>query len=163
VEGGNIFDPTNVGMDLIKLVQLNNADCYAFMKSGDGKVYELKFNVKFTGPFSFTAQQKREFIRPDLITPATKWQGAKNGVIYIASGTKVVRYNPVNQEVKELATTFGGKEITMLKLSEDEETLLVGTEGIVWFTNIQTGQGGSLIKKIEGIPGAPVDMAIRTN
>ncbi|HMI03883.1 MAG TPA: PKD-like family lipoprotein [Pedobacter sp.] len=163
VEGGNIFDPMNVGMDLIKLVQLNNADCYAIMKSADGKIYELKFNVKFTGPFSFTAQQKREFIRPDLVTPTTKWQGAKNGVIYIASGTKVVRYNPVNQEVKDLVTNFGGKEITMLKLSEDEETLLVGTDGTIWFTNIKTGEGGSLIKKIEGIPGAPVDMAIRTN
>lgn len=163
VEGSNIFDPINVGMDLVKLIQLNNTDCYAYVKNQEGKLYELKFNVKFTGPFTFTAQQKREFIRPDLVTANTKWQGAKNGVIYIASGTKVVRYNPVNQEVKDLATNFDGKEITMLKLSEDEETLMVGTEGTIWFTNIKTGEGGSLIKKIEGIPGSPVDMASRTN
>lgn len=161
VEGADIFDPTNVGMDLIKLVQLNNADCYGYMKAADGKIYELKFNVNFTGPFTFRSQQKREFIRPDLITADTKWQGAKSGVIYIASGSKVVRYNPINNEFRELATDFGGKAITMLKLSDDEETLMVGTENTVWVTNITTGQNGSLVKKIEGIPGNPVDIEIR--
>ncbi|HKG08225.1 MAG TPA: hypothetical protein VKB19_17295, partial [Pedobacter sp.] len=164
VEGAEIFNPLNVGMDLIKLIQLNNADCYAFMRNGaEGKLYELKFNVKFTGPFTFSAQQKREFKRPELITADTKWQGAKNGVIYIASAGKVFRYNPINEEFRELATNFGGTAITMLKLSEDEETLLVGNEGTIWFTSIKTGDNGLLIKKIEDIPGNPVDMAIRTN
>jgi len=164
VEGAEIFNPLNVGMDLIKLVQLNNADCYSFMRNGtEGKLYELKFNVKFTGPFTFTAQHKREFKRPELITSDTKWQGAKNGVIYFSSGGKVFRYNPINEEFKELATSFGGTAITMLKLSEDEETLMVGTEGTIWFTNIKTGENGSFLKKIEDIPGSPVDMVIRTN
>jgi len=164
VEGASIFDPMNVGMDLIKLIQLNNADCFAFMKAGpEGKIYELKFNVKFTGPFTFTSQHKREFKRPELINADTRWQGAKNGVIYISSGGKVFRYNPINEEFRELATNFGGTPITMLKLSEDEETLMVGNAGTIWFTNIKTGENGSLIKKIENIPGSPVDMAIRTN
>ncbi|TCD02762.1 hypothetical protein EZ437_01870 [Pedobacter psychroterrae] len=161
VEGASIFDPMNVGMDLVKIVQLNNADCYAYVKGPEGKLYELKFNVNFTGPFTFRSQQKREFIRPDLVTADTKWQGAKNGVIYIASGSKVVRYNPVNEEIRELATNFGGKPITMLKLSEDEETLMVGTENTIWITNITTGANGSLIRKIEGIPGNPVDVENR--
>ena len=161
VSSTTAFDPINVGLDLIKMLQLNNADCFAYMKNPEGKVYELKFNVQFTGPFTFTPQHKREFIRQDLITADTKWQGAKNGVIYIASGGKVVRYNPINEEIRELATNFGGGPITMLKLSEDESTLMVGTEGTIWFTNINTGQNGSLIKKIEGIPGSPMDMAIR--
>jgi len=161
IEGANIFDPLNVGMDLVKLVQLNNADCYAYVKSAEGKLYELKFNVNFTGPFTFRSQQKREFIRPDLITADTKWQGARNGVIYIASGSKVVRYNPINEEIRELATDFGGKAITMLRLSEDEETLMVGTENTVWITNITTGANGSLIRKIEGIPGNPIDVENR--
>lgn len=161
VEGADIFNPLNVGMDLVKLIQLNNADCYAYVKNPEGKLYELKFNVKFTGPFTFTAQQKREFIRPDLVTADTKWQGAKNGVIYIASAGKVFRYNPINQEVRELATNFGGKPVTMLKLSADEESLMVGTENTIWFTSIKTGDNGLLIKKMEGIPGSPVDMATR--
>jgi hypothetical protein len=96
-----------------------------------------------------------------LITADTKWQGAKNGVIYIASGNKVVIYNPINQEVRNLATDLGGEAITMLKLSEDEKTLMVGTKETVWFTNINTGEYGSFIKKIEGIPGSPMDIAIR--
>jgi hypothetical protein len=157
----NSFNPLNVGMDLIKMIQLNNADCFAYMKHTDGKIYELKFNVSFLGPFTFTTQHKREFIRQDLITADTKWQGAKNGVIYIASGNKVVIYNPINQEVRNLATDLGGEAITMLKLSEDEKTLMVGTKETVWFTNINTGEYGSFIKKIEGIPGSPMDIAIR--
>ena len=161
VSSTGIFDPMNVGMELIQLIQINNSDCFAYMKNTDGKIYELKFTVQFTGPFTFTPQHKREFIRQDLIAADTKWQAAKNGLVYIASAGKVVRYNPINQEVRELATSFGGKAITMLKLSEDESTLMVGNEGTIWFTNITTGENGSFIKKIEGIPGSPVDMTIR--
>jgi len=157
----NAFNPLNVGMDLIKMIQLNNADCFAYMKHTDGKIYELSFNVSFTGPFTFTTLHKREFIRQDLITADTKWQGAKNGVIYIASGNKVVIYNPINQEIRNLSTDFGGAAITMLKLSEDEKTLMVGTKETVWYTNINTGEYGSFIKKIEGIPGDPMDIAVR--
>lgn len=157
----SVFDPLNVGMDLVHLEQLNNADCFAYCKGTDGKIYELKFNVQFNGPFTFTPQYKRLFVRQDLINENTKWSGAKNGVIYMANGSKVYRYNPVNEELRELVTSFAGKTISMLKLSEDEESLMVGTEETVTFLNIATGMNGALIKKIEGIPGAPVDIAIR--
>lgn len=157
----SVFDPLNVGMDLVHLEQLNNADCFAYCKGTDGKIYELKFNVQFNGPFTFTPQHKRLFVRQDLINENTKWSGAKNGVIYMANGSKVYRYNPVNEELRELVASFAGKTISMLKLSEDEESLMVGTEETVTFLNIATGMNGALIKKIEGIPGAPVDIAIR--
>jgi len=157
----SVFDPLNVGMDLVHLEQLNNADCFAYCKGTDDKIYELKFNVQFNGPFTFTPQHKRLFVRQDLINENTKWSGAKNGVIYMANGSKVYRYNPVNEELRELVTSFTGKTISMLKLSEDEESLMVGTEETVTFLNIATGMNGAFIKKIEGIPGAPVDIAIR--
>ena len=157
----NIFDPKNVGMDLIHMEQLNNADCFAYCKSADGKIYELMFDVMFYGDATFTPVHKRLFIRPDLITENTKWQGAKNGVIYLGVGSKVYRYNPLNQEVKELVTDFGGKTVTMVKISQDEQTLMVGTEGAIYYLDITTGKYGVFIKKIEGIPGSPVDMTIR--
>ena len=157
----SIFDPLNVGMDLVHMEQLNNADCFAYCKGTDGKIYELKFNVQFNGPFTFTPQHKRLFVRQELINENTRWSGAKNGVIYMANGSKLYRYNPVNEELRELATSFAGKTISMLKLSDDEETLIVGTEETVTFLNISTGMNGAFVKKIEGIPGAPVDIAIR--
>jgi PKD-like family len=157
----NVFDPLNVGMELVHMEQLNNADCFAYCIGTDGKIYELKFNVQFNGPFTFTPQHKRLFVRQELINENTKWSGAKNGVIYMANGSKLYRYNPVNEELRELAASFAGKTISMLKLSEDEETLMVGTEETVTFLNIATGMNGAFIKKIEGIPGAPVDIAIR--
>ncbi|WP_157274080.1 PKD-like family lipoprotein [Pedobacter sp. BAL39] len=161
VNSTSIFDPINVGLDLVQMIQLNGDDTFAYCKAADGQLYELKFNVEFNGPFTFKPQHKRLFIRPDLINEDTKWQGANNGVIYIASGTKVYRYNPLNQEVRELVTNFGGKKITMIKISDDQESLMVGTEGTIYFVNIGVGQYGTFIKKIEGIPGTVVDMTIR--
>jgi hypothetical protein len=38
---------------------------------------------------------------------------------------------------------------------------MVGTEETVSFLNISTGMNGVFIKKIEGIPGTPIDIAIR--
>lgn len=156
------FNPMNVGMDLIHMEQLNNTDCYAYVKDSNGKIYELHFTVNFTGPFEFNPLGKREFIRPDLITADTKWRGAKNGVIYLTKGEKVFRYNPLNQEVRELVTTFQSP-VTMIKLSEDEESIMVGVQGAIYFLDITTGKYGTLIKKTEGIPGSPVDVVIRSN
>ena len=156
------FNPMNVGMDLIHMEQLNNTDCYAYCKGTDGKIYELHFTVNFTGPFEFNPLGKREFVRQDLITAETKWQGATNGVIYMTKGEKVYRYNPLNQEVRELVTTFQDP-VTMIRLSDNEESLMVGVKGAIYYLDITTGKYGTLIKKIEGLPGSPVDVVVRTN
>ncbi|WP_207534194.1 PKD-like family lipoprotein [Desertivirga arenae] len=161
VSSTTIFDPLNVGMDLIHMEQLNNADCFAYFKGTDGKVYELKFNVEFNGPFQFTPQHKRVFVNQSIIDANTLWQGAKVGVIYLASGNKVYRYNPLNEELRDLAPDLGGKKVTMIKLSEDEQTLVVGVENELHYLDISTGKNGAFIKKISGIPGTPVDMAVR--
>ncbi|WP_285008984.1 PKD-like family lipoprotein [Pedobacter faecalis] len=156
------FNPMAVDMDLIHMEQLNNTDCYAYCKSADGKIHELHFTVNFTGPFEFKPLGKREFVRQDLITADTKWQGASNGVIFMTKGEKIYRYNPLNQEVRELVTTFE-KPVSMIKLSEDEQILRVGIQGGIYNLDISTGKYGTLIDKVEGIPGSPVDIVVRTN
>lgn len=156
------FDPTNVGMELLHMEQINNGDCFAYCKGTDGVIYELKFTVSFTNsPFTFTPVHKRAFIQPSLINMDTKWQPASNGVIYISSGDKVYRYNPLNQEVRELETSFNGDAVTFLKLSDDENTLIAGAGSSVYYMDINTGKYGVLIKTITGIPGTVVDIAWR--
>ncbi len=160
VINGDIFDPTNVGMDITAFVQINNTDTYAYCKDNSGLIQELMFNVNFNGPFTFTARHKRPFIRQDLFNARTKIIAARNGVIYLASGTTIYRYNPLNQEIRELDTKTDS-DITMLKLSDDENTLIAGSGGSVFYLNISVGNYGSLTQKIGGIPGTPVDMQWR--
>lgn len=160
VKGTGAFDPTNVGLDLITMMQVNKGNCFLFGKSSDGTIYELKFSVSFTGPFQVTVAYKRAFVQQSLITANTKWQATDDEMFYFTSGSKVYRYNPTNQEIKQLATDFGGKDVTMIKLI-DQNTLVAGVDGSLYYLNISTGANGSLLKKIDGIPGSPVDMAVR--
>jgi hypothetical protein len=158
---GTAFDPKNMGMDLLHLHQINGNDVYAFMKAGDGSLYECKFTVNFNGPFQFTPIHKRLFVQPDLMTANTKIAVTQTGVFYLANGNQLHRYNPLNQELVSVTTDLGGKAISMLKLLDNDGTLAVGVEGVVYLLNIGTGQNGSVAKKIEGIPGRPVDLAVR--
>lgn len=157
---GTAFDPTNVGLDLITMMQVNKGNCFLFGKSSDGTLYELKFSVNFTGPFQVTTLYKRAFPQPALITATTKWQATDDEMFYFNSGSKVYRYNPTNQNLTALTTDFGGKDVTMIKLV-DQNTLVAGVEGSLYYLNISTGKNGDLIKKIDGIPGSPVDIAVR--
>src|SRR3546814_12634035 len=91
-------------MDLVDMVQINNTETYAYVSGNDGTVHELAFTVNFNGPFTFTPVHKRPFVRQELFGENTKLLAARNGVIYIAAGTKVYRYNPLNEEVRELDT-----------------------------------------------------------
>ncbi|WP_343690764.1 PKD-like family lipoprotein [Chitinophaga sp.] len=156
------FDPTNVGMSLIHMEQINSGDCFAYCKGSDGTVYELKFTVSFTNsPYTFTPVHKRAFIQQSLINENTKWQAAINGVLYLTSGEKVYRYNPLNQEVRALETSFNGNTVSMIKLSDNQDTLIAGAGNSLYYMDISTGKYGVLTKTITGIPGQPVDMAWR--
>lgn len=156
------FDPTNVGMSLIHMEQINSGDCFAYCKGTDGTLYELKFTVSFTNsPYTFTPVYKRPFIQPSLIDENTKWQAAINGVLYIASGEKVYRYNPLNQEIRALETTFNGNTVSMIKLTDKQDTLIAGAGNSLYYMDISTGKYGVLAKTITGIPGQPVDIAWR--
>ncbi|WP_223584928.1 PKD-like family lipoprotein [Sphingobacterium sp. GVS05A] len=158
--GSDIFNPTNIGMDLLQLVQINNADTYAYVKNANGQIYELMFNANFAGPFNFTSGHKRLFIRPEWITADTKMLASRSGYIYIAAQNQIFRYNPLSEQVQSLKTDIKG-EVTMLKLEDDESTLIAGAAGTLYYLDIQVGKSGELVKKIEGIPGSPIDMTWR--
>jgi len=161
---GAAFDPKNVGMEMVKLLKINGGMGYAYMLQG-GTLRELKFITQFNTnsgePISFNALQNRVFSRPELIKPNTLWTATRNEIIYFSSGDKVYRYNPGNEDFRELATSFGGKEITLLKAMDNNTTLMVGVEGSISYLNIATGSNGELLQKFEGIPGKPIDIAFR--
>jgi hypothetical protein len=152
------FDPTRVGLDLIHFQQINDGNCFAFGKAEDGTLYEVKFGATFVGVVKITPLYKRAFPQPSLITPATKWVGALDEVFYFTSGDKIYRYNPTNQDIRPLTTNFGGKAVTMIKLTDNDNTLIAGVEGAVYYLDISTGKFGDVIRKYTNIPGNPVDV-----
>jgi hypothetical protein len=155
------FDPKNMGLELIYFQQINNNNCFAFGTATDGKLYELKFGAAFMGFIQLTPEYKRAFSRADLITPTTQWAGAPSEVFYFSSGDKIYRYNPLNQDITALNTDFGGKPVSMVKVEDNGNTLIAGVEGTVYFLDISPGKFGDVLKKIDGIPGNPIDVAIR--
>ena len=157
---GNDFDPKNVGMDLVHLQQINGGLCYAFCKASNDSLYELEFNAEFNGPFQITTYEKRAFAKPELITANTMWTATQNGIIYFTYQDKIYRYNPLNLDFKILTTDFGGKQVTMIKLM-DQNTLVAGVDGSIYYLNIGMGNLGTKIKQIDGLPGKVIDIAFR--
>lgn len=158
---GTAFNPLNLGMKLEHLQQINGGVCYAFCRSANDSLYELKFDAEFNGPFEFTAMQKRPFSQPGLITADTKWQATPNEIMYFTSGNKIYRYNPTNQDFKILNVDFGSKAITMIKVSDDGNTLYAGVDGSLYYLDISTGKFGDIKKRIDGLPGTVIDLAVR--
>jgi hypothetical protein len=146
---------------MVYFTQVNNNNCFAFAKDGSGVLHELKFGAAFMGFVQLSPEYKRPFSQPALITPNTKWAVTPSEIFYFTSGSTVYRYNPLNQEIKPLVTDFGGKAVSMIKVIDNGITLLAGVEGSLYYLDINTGKFGDVIKKINGIPGAPVDVAIR--
>ena len=161
VTPGTAFNPLQLGMDLQHLQQINGGLCYAFCRAGDNALYELKFDAIFNGPFEFNPIQKRLFSKPELILSTTKWAATPNEIIYFSSGDKIYRYNPTNLDFKILNANFGGKTISMIKIVDNGNTMLAGTEGSLYYLDISTGKNGEITKTINGIPGAPIDAGIR--
>lgn len=159
-----IVDPTNLGMDLVHLQEINGGLCYAYARApGNDTLYEMKFDAEFNGPFTFQTYWKRPFIRQDLITPGMLWQSTPNEILYFTNGATIYRYNPTNQQVVALNASFGGKNVTMLKVSDDGNTLYAGVDGSIYYLNISTGNNGTVTKEIDGLPGTVIDMAIRNS
>jgi hypothetical protein len=162
VVGSTVFDPTNVGLELIQMIHVNNTNVYAYMKDSGGQIFELQLNPRIDENrlYNIEAKQKRLFTHPEWITAETKIITTRNGNMYIAYQEKVYRYNPVNGLVQPLTTDFKTK-VTMLRLGSDEDTLIVGAGNSIYYCAIATGKDGNLIKQIDGIPGNPIDIAIR--
>jgi outer membrane protein assembly factor BamB len=134
---------------------------YAFCDSA-GKVLELKFALDFLdGETKFQTIYKKEFPAANLLTADTRWQTSPIGVFFFTSGDKIYRYNPLNGEVKTLTSDFGGKAVTMIKVIEDGNKLIAGTEGSVYTLDISTGKYGDILQKKDGIPGKIIDIVVR--
>lgn len=155
---GTLFDPKNMGVDLIYMKNINSETTYAFGKDEDGTIYEYKFQDV---PGLVFPKQFRTFTGSDLIDENTKWATSTLlEVFYFSSGDKVYRYNPINETLSTLDGDFNGETITMLKLV-DENLLIAGTEGTLHYMDVSTGKNGNIYRVIENIPGNPVDVVVR--
>jgi hypothetical protein len=155
------FDPRNVGLDMLDFEQINQGNCYMFGKTANDSVYELEFGTYFQGPIYVNPIHKRPFARQDLIKADTKWASSPKEIFFFTSGPTIYEYNPTNQSFKALTTDFGGKAITMLKASADGNTLTTGVDGSVLFLDVSTGKYGDVIRRIDNIPGSPMDVYVR--
>ncbi|WAC39004.1 PKD-like family lipoprotein [Pedobacter sp. SL55] len=157
------FDPKNVGMDELLFMQTGQAGTfYAFFKATDGAIYELSFSYTFDSSSKrIKALNKRVFAGASLVKADSKWVRNTLNVFYFTSNDKIYRYNPLNQDLRALDADFGGKKVTMLKISADDNTLTVGADGSVYDVNVSVGVNGVITQTINGIPGAAVDIVTR--
>ena len=155
------FDPKNVGLDMLDFEQINAGNCYMFGKAANDSVYEYEFGAVFQGIIQINPIHKRPFARQDLIKADTKWASSPKEIFFFTSGSTIYEYNPLNQSFKALTTDFGGKPITMLKASADGNTLTTGVDGSVLFLDVSTGKYGDVIRRIDNIPGSPMDVYVR--
>lgn len=157
------FNPANVGLDMLDFEQINAGNCYMFGKAANDSVYEYEFGAVFQGIIQINPIHKRPFARQDLIKADTKWASSPKEIFFFTSGSIIYEYNPLNQSFKALTTDFGGKPITMLKASADGNTLTTGVDGSVFFLDVSTGKYGDVIRRIDNIPGSPMDVYVRNN
>ncbi|MCK7557782.1 hypothetical protein MKQ70_23345 [Chitinophaga sedimenti] len=157
----SLFNPKNLKMSLVHMERFTDDDMYAFMDSAGIKIKELYFSVNFNSSDIFRARKARTSPLNGRIKANTVWAKGIEKDFYFSADDKIYRYNPLNDEIRQLATDFGGKTVTMIKVLNNGDLMLVGTEGTVTYLDISTGRNGAFIKKIEGIPGSPKDVAVR--
>lgn len=160
---GNAFNPANLGPGELLYMQPIPSVSYAYYKSADGNIYEYTFTVQM-GNYDLRTiipTRKRVFKGAALLTPDSRWQRSPVDIFYFTSNDKIYRYNPVNEDLRPLDATFNGKKVTMLKLSADGNMLTAGIEGSVVRLDVSVGKNGSIAGRVDGIPGAPVDIISR--
>ena len=157
------FNPKNVGLsNLIFMKAGETGGSYAFFKEADGVVYELGFNyIMNSNDREFDPVFKRVFTGSALVNADSKWVRNSLNVFYFSSNDKIYRYNPINQDLRVLDAALAGKKVSMLKISDDDNSLTVGVDGAVLTLDITVGKNGNITKTINGIPGAPVDIIFR--
>jgi hypothetical protein len=156
-----VFDPKDLKMDLLHLDRFSDNDLYAFGDSA-GKKIELKFRVEFNDSTQrFTPDYTREFPGASLLTAGTVWRSSPIGVFFFTSNERIYRYNPLNQELRELEANLGGKKVTMLKVQRSGNLLVAGVEGSIFYLDISTGKLGQVLAQYDGIPGIPKDVIVR--
>ena len=160
------FDPKNVGMsNLLFMKPAEGGSSYAYFKAADGTVYELNFTYPYVPANSeiryFKAWNKRVFKGASAVSADSKWVRNSLNILYFSSNDKIYRYNPTNEDLRTLNSDFGGKKITMMKISNDDNTLTVGVSGSIYSVDLRAETMGNIKSTINGIPGAPVDMIIK--
>jgi hypothetical protein len=163
VKETSIFNPKSLGLqNLIFMKAGESGTSYAYFKEADGNTYELKFSYKLTGTDKeIIPEHKRLFKGSSSVNADSKWVRNNLNVFYFSSNDKIWRYNPVNESLTELETSFSGKKVTMLKISADGNTLSAGVNGFVYTLDVTVGKNGNITNTISGIPGEPVDLVIR--
>ncbi|QJB31986.1 hypothetical protein HF324_11540 [Chitinophaga oryzae] len=160
---GSAFNPANLGPGELLYMQVIPSVSYAYYKSADGNVYEYTFTVQMSNYDLRTIipSRKRVFKGSALLTPDSRWQRSSVDVFYFTSNDRIYRYNPVNEDLRPLDANFNGKKVTMLKLSTDGNVLTAGIEGSVVRLDVSVGKNGNIAGRVNGIPGAPVDIISR--
>lgn len=156
------FDPKNVGYDnLLFMKPTEGGASYAFFKTATGIITELSFSYPMGDDRTFKGLGKRTFKGSALIDDDTKWVVNSLNVFYFSSKGKIYRYNPINEDIRQLDADFGGKKVSMIKISLDDNTLTVGANGAVYTLDVSVSKTGNITKTITGIPGEPIDIVIR--
>lgn len=162
---GDAFDPTGIGAGNLLFMDAVSGNSYAFFKAADGTISEYSFNVDMDNYDTRTLRPlyKRAFIGASFVNADTKWQRSPVDIFYFTSNDVIYRYNPINQSIKALDASFGGKKVSMIKLSADGNTLTAGVDGSLVILDVSVGKNGNITKTINGIPGAPFDMVTVNN
>jgi hypothetical protein len=157
----SFFNPKDLKMDLIQMAKFGDDNVYAFCDSV-GKVFELKFALDFLdGNSNFKTIYKKPFPGAAYVKPDTRWASSPIGIFFFTSGDKIYRYNPLNGDVKVLISDFKGKDVTMIKVIEDGNRLIAGTDGSVYTLDVSTGKFGDILQTTDGLPGKVIDITIR--
>lgn len=155
------FDPTKTGLDNpIFLKATEGGSSYAFFKTGT-TVTELNFSYPTGNDRTFKGLGKRDFKGASLVDENTKWVANSLNVFYFSSKDKIYRYNPINEDLRVLDADLGGKTVSMIKISLDDNTLTVGVSGAVYTLDVSITKTGNITKTITGIPGTPVDVILK--
>ncbi|KAA2240385.1 hypothetical protein F0L74_29975 [Chitinophaga agrisoli] len=159
---GNAFDPTNIKMNMTYLARFNDNEIYAICDS-IGKKVELRFRLAFSDSTkTFYPAGRREFPGAAKLTAGTVWETSPTvSVMFFSANDVIYRYNPLNNDLQPLATTTGGKPVSMLRVQHGGDLLIVGAEGSIYYLDTSVGRNGTLIKKVDGIPGVPRDVILR--
>ncbi|MCD9020027.1 PKD-like family lipoprotein [Parachryseolinea silvisoli] len=154
------FDPKNIGIDMFAMEHLNNSVALAFARDGGGKIYEYNFSHD---PVTIRPKYRREFKGASLVRENTNFIGTIYEDLYFNSDDKIYKFSHVNQDLVALDADFGGKIVTMLKLDKinGKDVLLAGTEGALYYLDIDTGKNGNITYTLDGLDGDVIDVAIR--
>ena len=157
------FDPKNTGMDNLIFMQAVSGNSYAYFRNNAGETYEYAFNLAMDdyNNRTITPNSKKLFKGSGLVKADSRWAKSPTDVFYFSSDDKVYRYNPLNEDIRQLSANLAGKKVTMLQLSAGGNNLRVGVEGAVLTLDVSVGETGKIIDTITGIPGSPIDLVFK--